>query len=374
MKIPGPIQFEPRSGDWDAYLPKLRKVAGVYVLTSGGVPLHLSWSTNLERRLQRLLQSASPALHRTTRRLGEMIDRVECWPTGSRLELHIVLYQVARRLYPDRYLKFLKLRLPWFTGLVEDDAFARLESTNRLPAKWGLSLGPFASRASAQQYEAEALSLFQLRRCTEVLTPSPEHLGCIYGEMNQCLRPCQCAVSEAEYATEAARVRDFLKSNGRGIVSTLSSARERACDDMQFEQAAQLHKRIEKVKSAASLRDPVIGDVRQFSGLALTKAVEKGHFTLWPMWKGRWQAQVPLAFLNKESNTKSLDSELRELLSRELKFEESGGDPVEEIAIFARWYYSSWRDGEWFPFADLSNLNYRKLVRELSKMAQASMA
>jgi hypothetical protein len=36
------------------------------------------------------------------------------------------------------------------------------------------------------------------------------------------------------------------------------------------------------------------------------------------------------------------------------------------MAVFARWYYSSWRDGQWFPFLKLADLNYRKLVREIS--------
>ena len=271
-------------------------------------------------------------------------------------------------------MQFLKLRLPWFVGMVEADCFPRLESANRLPAKWGLSVGPFPSRASAEQYETESLGLFQLRRCTDALTPSTEHPGCIYGEMNQCLRPCQCAVSETEYATEARRVRDFLEGNGRGSISALGSARERACEEMDFEQAAQLHKRIEKVKNAASLRAPVVKDTKHFNGLALTRAVEKSRFTLWPMWQGRWHSPVPLDFLNKESTVKSLDTELRELLLRKITFEEMAGEPAEEMAIFSRWYYSSWRDGEWFPFNDLADLNYRKLVRDLSKMVQASMA
>jgi hypothetical protein len=64
-----------------------------------------------------------------------------------------------------------------------------------------------------------------------------------------------------------------------------------------------------------------------------------------------------------------LDRQLREVFTRGLGKPRVSGNRTEELAIFSRWYYSSWRDGEWFPFDSLAGLNYRKLVRQLSKMA-----
>jgi len=42
----------------------------------------------------------------------------------------------------------------------------------------------------------------------------------------------------------------------------------------------------------------------------------------------------------------------------------------EYLAILARWYYSTWRDGEWFPFDSQDNIPYRKLVHAISRVAQ----
>ena len=41
----------------------------------------------------------------------------------------------------------------------------------------------------------------------------------------------------------------------------------------------------------------------------------------------------------------------------------------EHLALLARWYYSGSRDGEWLPFAALSELPYRRLVRAISRTA-----
>jgi hypothetical protein len=43
----------------------------------------------------------------------------------------------------------------------------------------------------------------------------------------------------------------------------------------------------------------------------------------------------------------------------------------EHLALLARWYYSSWRDGEWLPFTDSGQVPYRKLVNAISRIASA---
>jgi len=333
--------------------------------------VHLSWSTNLERRLRRLLLSY-PGSGTGSRSVAEKIDSIECWPTGSRLEQSLLLHRLAKKFYPDRYLSFLKLRMPWFVGITTEDPFPRSEVTNRLSARFGLVWGPFAGRGIAQEYEQELLGLFQMRRCPDMLVPTPDHPGCIYGEMNQCLRPCQCMVTREEYAAEANRVVEFLANNGRSALATLSAARERASENMQFEEAALIHKRIDRIKAAAARRPAVVEEIHSFGGVALTRATDPSRCRLLPMWRGCWQEPVELHFSILGGRTRSLDTELRELLAQRLEQPQVDEHPVEELAIFARWYYSSWCDGEWFPFRDFRNLNYRKLVRQISRMVQAS--
>lgn len=297
---------------------------------------------------------------------------MDCWPAGSRLESALLLYELARRYYPMDYLKRLRLRIPWFVGMTAKDQFPRLEVINRISRAGTSSFGPFLSRDAADAYAQQVLQLFQIRRCTDVLAPHPDHPGCIYGEMNQCLRPCQCAVTPAEYASEAARATEFLTTNGRSTIAGLSVARDRASAQMDFEQAAQMHKRIEKANSAAALRDPAIEDAANFNGIALTRGIQPLQFQLWPMLGGLWQEPVSLDFSAEESEAKSLDQQIRERVTDSLAAPRTSGRRVEELAIFSRWYYSSWRDGHWFAFHRLSDLNYRKMVRQISKMANTN--
>jgi hypothetical protein len=73
-----------------------------------------------------------------------------------------------------------------------------------------------------------------------------------------------------------------------------------------------------------------------------------------------------------EPGARSLDQEVREKVQTALAAPaEKGGNRVEQLAVFSRWYYSSWRDGHWFPFAKIQDLNYRRLIREISNMSRA---
>ncbi len=369
VKIPTPITLVPAAPDLRETIAGLLPSAGIYALGVGGHAPHLASSANLPRRLTRLLVSSYTARAGSLEPLREKVASVECWPTGSRLETSLLMYRLARRYYPDDYLKRLRLRVPWFVALTGRDRFPRLEISNHIARAGGPAFGPFLSRDAADAYSQQVLQLFQIRRCTDVLSPSPDHPGCIYGEMNQCLKPCQCAVTSEEYATESGRVADFLATNGRSAVASLSVARDRASGQMDFEQAAQIHKRIEKVDSAIALREPVIDNAAEFNGVALTPGIGALQFRLWPMLSGFWQEPISLDFSAGEPQTKSLDQQIRELLAESLASPCTSGRRAEELAIFSRWYYSSWRDGHWFPFHSLSDLNYRKLVRQISNLA-----
>jgi excinuclease ABC subunit C len=372
VRIPTPTSFTPHEPDLKSRLEDLSAQRGIYLLTFSGAKPHLGWSINLHRRLSRFLASSYPGSGFMKPGFRERIVDVSCWPTGSRLEDSLMLYELARIHFPREYRKVLRLRMPWFVALTLGNLFPRLDITNRLPESGPVAYGPFRTRDAAQVYQQQVEALFQIRRCTEALAPHPDHPGCIYGEMNQCMRPCQCAVSADEYAHEVGRVAELLATNGKSSLSVLAAARDRASEEMEFEQASQIQKRIEKVESAAKARDEVIRAASELNGVALTRSGRHLEFKLWPMMAGIWQPPVLLDFSSERDGGTSLDSEIRGLLSGALEQPDATGNRLEQLAVFTRWYYSSWRDGSWFPFRSLADLNYRRLVREISKMAEES--
>ena len=184
----------PAPGDeLDAALAALPDQPAVFLLTASSGQPYLSKTAVLGRRVRRLLQAGDK--RRAALNLRGLVEQLDYWPTTSRLESAIVFYELARQFYPDSYLKLCNLRMPAYMRLLARNEFPRTQVTSR-PTARGLAFGPFRSRASAEEFEKATLDLFQVRRCQEDLQPSPDHPGCIYGEMAQCLRPCQAAVTQ----------------------------------------------------------------------------------------------------------------------------------------------------------------------------------
>jgi len=354
----------------DAALEALPNSPAVFVLwPKEGAP-HPSKTAVLRRRLQRLLRERE----RPSRLLNlrHTVRRIEYRLTGSALESSVVLYEEARRHFPDSYLEILRLRMPPYVKIVLGNEFPRSLITTHLARTAGLYFGPFRSRASAERFESQFLDLFQMRRCQEDLSPSPQHPGCIYGEMGMCLRPCQQVVGPAEYLHEVERVTEFLRTDGRSLLEGIARSRERLSEEMQFEEAARQHKRYEKVQEVLKLRDELARDSERLNGVAITRSLAAGAVELWFVRGGDWQQPAQLSFEVQEGKPVSLDLKLRETVAAVTPRKLTVRERQEYLALLARWYYSSWREGEWLAFDSFDDIPYRKLVNAVSRVAQGA--
>jgi len=351
----------------DSALESVPNNPAVFLLWPRDGEPYLSKTALLRRRLLRLLRERE----RPSRLLNlrHTVQRIEYQLTGSSLENSVVFYEQARLHFPGAYLDMMKLRMPPWVRIVLANPFPRSQVTTHL-TRSGLHFGPFRSRASAERFESQFLDLFQMRRCQEDLVPSPEHPGCIYGEMAMCLRPCQQVVGPAEYGGEIGRVVDFLRSDGRSLLESIAHSRDRLSDEMLFEEAARQHKRYEKVQDVLRLRDEMVRDLDALHGLAITRSVEPDAVELWFLRAGWWCSPRRLDFHVVEGRPVSLDGKLREVLAEVQPVKLTAAERQEYLALFSRWNYSTWRDGEWIPFEGPTAIPYRKIVNAVSRVAK----
>ena len=351
----------------DAALEALPNSPAVFVLWPKQGEPHLSKTGLLRRRLLRLLRHRDQPSRLLN--LRHTVARIEYRLTGSALESAVVQYEQARRLFPDTYAEVLRLRLPPYVKLLLANEYPRSHITTHLTKSGGVYFGPFRSRASAERFEAQFLDLFQIRRCQEDLVPSPEHPGCIYGEMGMCLRPCQEVVGPAEYGAEVERVVDFLRTGGHSLVDAITHSRDRLSEDMRFEEAARQHKRLEKILEVLKLRDEMASEVDRLNGVAVTRSIAPESVELWFVREGNWQEPARFSFEVVEGKPLSLDKKLREAFAAVEPRKLTVRERQEYLALLSRWYYSSWCDGEWLAFESWADPPYRKLVNAISRVA-----
>ena len=209
-----------------------------------------------------------------------------------------------------------------------------------------------------------------MRRCQEDLVPSPEHPGCIYGEMAMCLRPCQQVVGPAEYANEVARVVEFLRTDGRSLLDAIAHSRDRLerRDDVRRGRAPA--QTLRAGAGGVEARDELARDADRLNGVAITRSLAPSAVEMWFLREGNWQEPQRFSFEVQEGRAVSLDRKLRETFATVAPRKLTVSERQEYLALLARWYYSTWREGEWIAFDSYEDIPYRKLVNAISRVAK----
>ena len=278
-------------------------------------------------------------------------ERVSAWNAGSRGRLwnrRCVCTTWPDVHFPKTYLDLLRLRFPPYVKIILDNRFPRSQVTTNIGRAPAFYYGPFRSRATAEEFETSFCDLFQMRRCRRIWSRRPQHPGCIYGEMGMCLRPCQQVVACEEYRREVDRVLQFL-ADGRPIAGRVRGVGARAAepgDELRRSRApaqaagedrgrAAIERRVghryrppERSRGHGVDRGGRGGVVAGLSGMLAAAA---------PLFHHRFQC-VARSPIEGSIGGAGVETSLQ---ARERQ---------EHLALLARWYYSSWREGEWLAF------------------------
>jgi excinuclease ABC subunit C len=243
---------------------------------------YLARTTNLRRRLIRFLDAKPTQTKRL--RLTERVARIEYTATGSDFESSLALYSATHQAFGERARKRLHLYAPYFLRMTVKNRYPRVYVTNTITKSAAASLfGPFPSRASAERFCDEALNLFLLRRCYPDLDPDPVFPGCVYSEMKMCLAPCFKGCTDERYAEEAANVEAFLATRGQSLLDSLATERDAASEELDFEKAAALHAKIQKVEAIAVLASEAVHPLAQLRANIIQPSSEPGHVALFQL-------------------------------------------------------------------------------------------
>jgi len=335
---------------------------------------YVSKTANLQRRLTRLLSAPEEHLRRLN--LRDRVRHVEYTLTGSDFESGMLLYRTLRRVLPESYCDRLRLRFAPLVKFNLDNPWPRAYVTQRITGLRGDSVyyGPFRTRPAAEKFLDDSLDLFKIRRCDFEIHPDPAYPGCIYSEMKMCLAPCFAGCTEEQYRDELGRVRAFLDSGGQSLVRELSEQRERASASLEFEQAAALHARLEKISAATRLPE-IVRRLDLLAGVVVQPAAEAASVALFRFQRGVLAEPVLFPVQQGEGKPQSMESRVQgALASSEAPVRASPIEMMENLAILKSWYYRSIKVGEIFLADDQGELPLRRLVRGISRVFRGEKA
>src|SRR5271154_1799592 len=373
---------------------------GVLLLQMQDVNAHpyLARTADIRRAAERLLRPPETLSKRLN--LREVASFIRYRVTGSKFEQTLTMYDQARKSFPHRYRDLMRLRPPALLKVNLRNEYPRCYVTRRIRADGGFYFGPFPSRRAAESFSEAFLDLFKIRRCQIRILRDPSFPGCIYSEMKMCLAPCFAGCSHEEYDTEVGRAVEALATAGDALTGTIEREREAASEALDFERAAALHKRLEKVSEALRGLPELARRIEDLDAVILQRAVPEKTIAVFPLRAGSLGEPCFLNFAELSGQPRSVEAILRERLEPQIKTDkhrskpgkdfESGvpdsanneGTPgdyraryglraappelAEHLSLVTRWFYSKPRDGEILFRED--EWPYRRILRACGRL------
>jgi excinuclease ABC subunit C len=369
--------------------------SGVFLLRAqaNDAEPYVSKSSNMRRRIARLLARPEEAGVSKRLNLRERCATIEFTATGSDFENVLLLYRVLREHFPETYAKRLRLTPPALIKVDWENAYPRAYVTTRL-GKLGRAntyIGPFRSRAVADKYANDALDLFKSRRCTFELNPDPSFPGCVYSEMKMCLAPCFKGCTDEEYMAEMRRAEEFFVSHGESLIMPLAASRDEASEKLEFEAAKQLHERVEKIKAIAREADELVRRIDQLDCVVVQPSTERDAVALFRFNECQMCGPVSVATstrgetpvvpgIEEKSDAgeppgrRRYESHALEgaIVQTEAAKRVSAAECSEHLAILKRWYYRSHKVGEIVFRNDDGSWPVRKLANACERVGSTT--
>lgn len=379
------INFDPaKDEELFASVPAAPAVFILRGREAGSEP-YVSKTANLRRRLVRLLSKPEERTKRLN--LRERVATIEYSLTGSDFESGFLLYKTLKTEFPKTYADRLRLRPAPLIRLILENDYPRVSVTSRIATLRGRSLyyGPFPTRAAAEKFANDSLDFFLMRRCTDDLHPDPAFPGCMYSEMKMCLAPCFKGCSDNDYRHEVERVQAFFDTGGQSLKRELEHQREDASAALDFERAAAIHARIEKLAPVLAQSSEIVTRIDRLNGVLIQPSAERDSVALFRIEAGRLNGPIhfrvqqnPAESITETSAKEQTGAKARPL-SMEARFTEamasvplleaaSAQETMEQLAYLKRWYYRTSKTGEAFFTDEKGGAPLRRIVRGISRV------
>ncbi|MGA8860003.1 MAG: hypothetical protein WB506_08330, partial [Candidatus Sulfotelmatobacter sp.] len=349
----------------------------VFLLRGKDAPAdpYVSKTANLRRRLQRLL---GPVEERSKKlNLRDRVRSIEYARAGSDFESGFLLYRVLREAFPKTYAHRIRFRFATLVKLHLENEYPRASITTRLGrlASRNLYYGPFQSRTAAEKFMNDSLDFFKMRRCVDDLNPDPKFPGCIYSEMKMCLAPCFKGCTDEQYSAEVNRVQAYFDSGGESLTREFSAQRDAASASLQFEEAAAIHVRLEKLKPVLSQFPEIVRRLDRLSALIVQPSHANDSVTFFRVDGGAVSGPVSFPIQAVEhTKSQSMESRVQAVLD---SFQPAKVRPVletmEHLALVKRWFYRGHRVGEIFLADDKGIFPMRRIVRGIGRVLRGEV-
>jgi len=225
---------------------ELPTAAGVYLFRDrAGNPLYVGKAINLRHRVRSYFHSEA-SLGTKTALMVSQIARVEHFETASEIEAFLLEADLIKRLKP-KYNRQLKDDKAYPLIKITRDEFPRVKMV-REKVSPGTYFGPFP-HGSVHRVLKLLRRAFPYADCSSSKFAKYQKVGrgCLFADLALCPAPCVGKITAEKYQEQISELRKFLRGRGGGIVKNLKLKMKSAAEKENFEEAAEIKKRISQL-------------------------------------------------------------------------------------------------------------------------------
>jgi excinuclease UvrABC nuclease subunit len=259
---------------------------------------------------------------------------------------------VSRKLWPDTYRKLNPFGKISYVKIDMSIQWPRFELTDKpFFSDKKKVFGPFPSKKSANAFIVILQEVFGLCRMGQLIEGGEKAASCPYLQMGHCSGPCDGRVNQSNYMQQIEQAVSAASGDKSHAKTMLENQMSQLCEQMEFEQAQLIKKRLEKLEQ---LNRSMYRWTRELTKLAILHIDKSARIT---EGKKRKKTQTFSAFLIrgghitrlKDFTLQSIDDFHKALLSQ-LHLDVAGLEPellYDELVLVGYYLYRSKRSGIW---------------------------
>jgi len=228
-------------------LKKLPEKPGVYLMhDQEDHIIYVGKAVNLRNRVRQYFQGSGNKAPKILRMISK-IAWFETIVTDSETEALVLECNLIKEHRP-RYNTMLTddKGYPFIRITIEED-FPRVMLARTVKKDKSKYYGPYTS--TVKDTIRLVQKLYKIRTCSRKL---PEDIGkgrpCLNHHIEQCDAPCQGSIAREEYASQIAKVQDFLSGNYAPVLRMLEQKMQEASEELDFETALNYRELLHSVR------------------------------------------------------------------------------------------------------------------------------
>lgn len=223
---------------------------GIYkYFDSADTLLYVGKAKNLRKRISSYFSKTFTSYK--THELVQRIKRIEFTIAPSEQDAFLLENSLIKQFQP-RFNINLKDDKTYPYIVIKKENFPRVFLTRRKINDGSEYLGPFTSVAKVRELIDFVKTNIPLRTCKLNLTPANIQKGkfkvCLEYHLGNCKGPCENHQTEADYGEGLQQLRNILKGNLGPVIQHFKKEMKAAAENMAFEKAQILHKKIEHLE------------------------------------------------------------------------------------------------------------------------------